>query len=476
MMLGLCAAISAAHGQIISTPDTLYRIAGGTSGTNDGTGSNAQFSVILGVTKNTDGNLYATDFANNTVRRITPAGVVSTFAGTAQQCGSADGTGTAASFCGPSGITADTAGNLYVVDSSNDTIRRITPAGVVRTLAGTAQQCGSADGTGSAASFCNPIGITADTAGNLYVTDSRNNTVRKITPAGVVSTLAGTAGPCGTATLFCDPYGITIDTAGNLYITAPSNHTIRRITPAGVVSTFAGTAQTCGSADGTGTAASFCIPTGITADTADNLYVADSNNNTIRKITPAQVVSTVAGTAGNSASGPYPAALPGTIHGPAGVAMFSANQLVIGTNFSELLGANFGEATIPFASFFPALALTTSPPPTKFTFGGTLALGASGSAFNPATDPVSLQFGAVSIAIPANSFQANSSGFAFKGVIGGVTVIAGIQPKGGGKYQLGIIGSGASLAGIANPVTVSLALGANVGSKAVTALIAPKPK
>jgi sugar lactone lactonase YvrE len=488
MMLGLCVAISTAHGQIISTSNTLYRIT-------DVTDPNAQFSLIFGVTKNTDGNLYATDYRNNTIRQIKPDGTVSIFVGTALTCGYDDTNndqGLPVSFCHPSGITADTAGNLYVTDEFYNTIRKITPTGVVSTVAGTAGTCGSADSNndqGLPVSFCGPSGITADTTGNLYVTDQVNNTIRKITPTGVVSTVAGTVGPCGSAdsnndqglpVSFCGPSGITADTAGNLYVADRNNHTIRKITPDGVVSTFAGTAGTCGSADSNndqGLPASFCGPSGITADTAGKLYVADFENFTIRRITPAQVVSTVVGTAGSAGSGPYPVELPGKINIPAAVTMFSTNQLVIGTFFGEFLGANFypEEVTIPFASFSPSLALVTSPS-TKFVFGSALTLGANGPAFNPVTDAVSLQFGAVAITIPPNSFQPGSGGFSFNGVIGGVTVAATVQPKGGGKYEVGIAGSGASLAGIVNPVMVTLTLGTNVGSKAVTAAITPKKK
>ena len=209
------------------------------------------------------GNVYVADTGNDTIRKITPAGVVTTLAGTAGQAGSADGTGTAARFNEPDGVAVDAAGNVYVADTNNDTIRKITPAGVVTTLAGTAGQAGSADGTGAAAQFNAPEGVAVDGAGNVYVADTGNDTIRKITPAGVVTTLAGTAGQVGSAdgtgsaARFNDPDGVAVDGAGNVYVADTINDTIREITPAGVVTTLAGSPGQYGSADGTGAAAQF---------------------------------------------------------------------------------------------------------------------------------------------------------------------------------------------------------------------------
>jgi len=156
-----------------------------------------RFSNPSGITIDSSNNLYVCDTYNHTIRKITPAGVVTTFAGTAGQSGSIDGTGSVARFYAPFGITIDSSGNLYVCDYSNHTIRKITPAGMVTTIAGTAGASGITDGTGSAARFNHPIGITIDPSGNLYVCDFFNHTIRKITPSGVVTTIAGTAGYAG---------------------------------------------------------------------------------------------------------------------------------------------------------------------------------------------------------------------------------------------------------------------------------------
>ncbi len=296
------------QGKEVSLSGIVTTLAGtaGTSGHADGTGAAASFSGPYDIT--TDGaNLYVADSRNNTIRQIVIAtGVVTTLAGTAGTSGHADGTGATASFNIPFGIMTDGI-NLYVVDSNNNTIRKIVIAtGVVTTLAGTAGTSGHADGTGAAASFSGPFDITTDGI-NLYVADTGNNTVRKLVIAtGVVTTLAGTAGTSGhadgtgAAASFNGPMGITTDGA-SLYVADANNNTIRKIVIAtGVVTTLAGTAGTSGHADGTGAAASFSFPNDITTD-GTNLYVADTNNNTVRKMVIATgVVTTLAGTAGTS--------------------------------------------------------------------------------------------------------------------------------------------------------------------------------
>lgn len=260
-----------------------------------------------GVTVDDAGNTYVADTSNHRILKITAAGVVSTLAGLAGSAGSDDGTGSAARFNVPRGVAVDMAGNVYVADTNNEIIRRITPAGVVSTLAGQAGTSGGADGTGSAARFNRPFALVVDAAGTVHVADTSNHAIRSVTPAGVVTTLAGLAGSAGftdgtgDAARFATPHAIGVDAAGNLYV-AELNHTIRRITPAGDVTTFAGLATVVGSTDGTGSAARFADPRGVAVDTAGNVYVADTANHTIRKITPAAVVSTLAGLAGSQGS------------------------------------------------------------------------------------------------------------------------------------------------------------------------------
>ncbi|HEX7837343.1 MAG TPA: NHL repeat-containing protein [Kofleriaceae bacterium] len=307
----------------------------GMPGSADGTGAAARFNAPTGVAVDSTGNLYVADQSNHTIRKVTATGVVTTLAGTAGIFGSADGTGAAASFAFPQGIAVDTAGNAYVTDTLFDhTIRKITPAGVVTTLAGLAGIAGSVDGLGAAARFNNPAGVTVDSAGNVYVADSNNSSIRKVTAAGVVTTLAGTASMFGSAdgtgadARFNDPAGVVIDSAGNVYVADRDNSTIRKVTPAGVVTTLAGTASRVGGADGTGADARFYGPRGVAVDSIGNVYVADSGTSTIRKVAPAGVVTTLAGTAGmtGSADGTRSAA---RFDHPTGVAVDSAGNVYV---------------------------------------------------------------------------------------------------------------------------------------------------
>jgi hypothetical protein len=278
----------------------------GAPGGTDGTGTAARFNQPHGIT--TDGtNLYVADGSSNTIRKIViSSGAVTTLAGTAGVQGSTDGSGAAARFYLPNGVTTDGT-SLYVAECSNHTVRKIViSSGEVTTLAGTAGVDGSADGTGAAARFKGPRHITTDGV-NLYVADSANHTIRKIVIAsGVVTTLAGSAGASGsqdgtgTTARFKEPYGITTD-GTNLYISEFSNHTVRKIVIAsGEVTTLAGVAGESGSRDGTGLEARLRYQKGITTD-GTNLYVAGSENHVIRRIVISTGdVTTLAGTAGSS--------------------------------------------------------------------------------------------------------------------------------------------------------------------------------
>jgi sugar lactone lactonase YvrE len=280
----------------------------GSSGSSDGNGSAARFNYPAGVAVDSSGIVYVADNGNHTIRKVTPAGVVTTLAGTAGNSGSTNGTGGAARFAGPSGVAVDSSGNVYVADYGNHTIRKVTPAGVVTTLAGTAGSSGSADGASSVARFNYPEDVSVDGLGTIYVADPSNYTIRKVTPSGVVTTLAGSAGlrgnsdGIGSAARLNSPRGLSVDSSGNIYVAEYLGHTIRKVTPTGVVSTVVGAAGSIGSTDGQGSAARFKYPSGVSADASGNLYVADAGNATIRKVTSTGVVTTLAGTADSSGS------------------------------------------------------------------------------------------------------------------------------------------------------------------------------
>ena len=260
----------------------------GPGGFADGTGPAARFEGPTGVAVDSSGVVYVAD--GNRIRKITTAGVVTTLAGSGVS-GFADGVGAAALFSYPSGVAVDSAGTVYVADTSNHRIRKITTAGVVTTLAGSVTldeygypgPGGFADGTGPAARFEGPTGVAVDSAGTVYVADRYNNSIRKITTAGVVTTLAGPTGGLFGGEQFDSPIGVAVDVAGVVYVADAYNHRIRKIAPNGDVTTLAGSGKP-GHADGTGTRAQFAGPTGVAVDAAGVVYVADANNGLIRKI------------------------------------------------------------------------------------------------------------------------------------------------------------------------------------------------
>jgi DNA-binding beta-propeller fold protein YncE len=313
----------------ITTPAAVVTTFAGSIGGRgyaDGSGGDAGTSRFYdphNIVSDSAGNVFVADLGNNVIRKIATNGTVTTVAGTAGVTGSADGTGSAAQFNSPFGMVFDSHGNLYVADSGNNTIRMITPAAVVSTLAGTAGVTGSTDGTGAAAKFSNPSRLAIDSSDTIYVADYGNNTIRKITtPGGVVTTLAGTPGVTGStdgtgpAAKFWGPRGLAVNqTTGNLYVADQFNGTIRLITPAGVVTTIAGTPGQSDFVDGTGAAAHFNWPAAIAIDKATgNLYVADYLHNAVRMIDAGYVVTTVVGTPG--ASTVVLGDLPGALSGP----------------------------------------------------------------------------------------------------------------------------------------------------------------
>jgi hypothetical protein len=295
-------------------------LAGGNSNFVDGTGTAAGFGVINSISNDGNGNLYLGDESLGTIRKITTdKGVVTTIAGSGLAIQDADGTLATAAFALPSDIIVS-GSTLYVLDAGSGSycgsIRMISGNNVT-TIAG-GGSFGAANGTGTSAHFGNLFGFARDANGNFYVPDPQYYIVREVTAAGVESTLAGIGGAgysdgTGTQAVFNQPRNVAIDATGNLFVSDQNNNMIRKITPGGVVTTFAGSGN-AGSADGTGTSASFNLPADLAFDKNGNLYLADEANNKIRMITPAGVVTTIAGTGaegltdgpGSTASFAYP--------------------------------------------------------------------------------------------------------------------------------------------------------------------------
>jgi len=288
----------------------------GEAGHQDGTGAGARFNDPMGLARDAAGNLYICDARNHVIRKVGPAGVVSTLAGMPGEAGAVNGIGEAARFNFPADIAVSPTGILYVADSGNHCIRVIAANGAVTTLAG---DLGSADdidveygadyttvapkldGKGAVARFNGPTGIAYSSSGFLYVSDTGNQLIRKVALNGTVTTLAGKAGAWGTddgtgaAARFNSPRGLCTDTDGNLYIADSLNHTIRSMTPAGVVTTFAGSASEHGCKAGPRLQARFCEPTDITPHPGGGFIICESFGNALFRLKSDGMVSMLAG-------------------------------------------------------------------------------------------------------------------------------------------------------------------------------------
>jgi sugar lactone lactonase YvrE len=309
-------------------------------GSADGTADLASFNQPFGLALDSKGNAYVAEWHNNLIRKVTPQGVVSTLAGRAGISGCVDGPGSAATFSNPADLAVDAAGNVFVADTGNHCIRRISSDGAVTVLAGTPGNPGGyADGPGTAAQFNGPEGLVLASDGNLYVADTANNLIRVVRPDGTVSTLAGSgamalADGTGSEASFSHPCGITEGPGGRLQVADTFNNAIRSIDMhSGAVTTLAG--GTRGAADGTGSAAKFRSPARILADPGGFLLVSDYDNQAIRKITSAGVVTTVVGTLhgeGPSLQGIKLGDLPGQVTAPVGLARNADGSILLVTD------------------------------------------------------------------------------------------------------------------------------------------------
>ncbi len=331
----------------------------GGSGSADGYANNARFLNPEGVTFDRYGNVYVADSYNHTIRKITPGGVVSTMAGKAGVPGKTDGVREQARFYSPTDIAVDDAGNVFVTDFTHHLIRKITPDGVVSTYSGDQiNGSGSTDGDISIARFSNPAGIDIDAAGNLYIADYGNNTIRKISASGIVSTVAGTAtyvsaypvDGFGPDAVFNNPSDVVVSPDGTLYVTDTDHYAIRKITPDRMVSTLPGTGFTAG----------FSKPFGIEMDFLGNLYVSTGSsgsyvsgvNNLIMKITPSGEISTLAGLAGSLGSHLDATGSNARFYGPSGLAIDPEGNLLVAERWNNVLRkvTPDGVVTTPFGA------------------------------------------------------------------------------------------------------------------------------
>lgn len=341
------------------------------TGPADGTNDTAQFNFPGGIAVDAAGIVYVCDILNHTLRRVAPVGsnwVVSTVTGLAGMPGAADGTNSEATFDRPNGVALDSSGNIFVADHYNHTIRKIKLVGtnwVVTTIAGLAGVHGNDDGTNNDSRFWSPTGIAVDTAGNLFVTDTANFTIREIMPSGtnwVVSTIAGLplnfgfADGTNTEAQFNYPYGIATDAAGNVYVADSGNNAIRQLQAVGkewVVTTIAGTSGGMGSNDGPGIFATFNFPNSLCADPMGNVFVTDQSNDTIRKLSKAGkdwMVSTIGGATLKA----------GSTDGYGSDARFKHPWGIAACGVGRIYVADYGNQTIREGVFLPGLRVSLS--------------------------------------------------------------------------------------------------------------------
>jgi secreted PhoX family phosphatase len=311
-------------------------------GGDGGSATAAQLNYPSGVAVDTAGNLYIVDWGNARIRKVTLEGVINTVAGNGTNGYSGDGgSATTAQLWYPEGAAVDTAGNLYIADTYNYRIRKVTSAGVITTVAGKNGNGYLGDGGPATAALLNvPRSIALDPSGNLYIADTDNHRIRKVTSEGVISTVAGngTRGYLGdggpaTAALLSYPYGVAVDAAGSLYIADAGNNRIRKVTPEGMISTVAGNGTFSfdgySGDGGPATAAQLHFPTDVDVDAAGNLYIADCANHCIRKVTTDGIIQTVAGNGTRGSFGDGGPATAANLNYPKSVAVDAAGNIYI---------------------------------------------------------------------------------------------------------------------------------------------------
>lgn len=475
-----------------ASAQTVSTFAGsGAAGFANATGTAAQFNSPTSTAVDGAGNIYVADKLNHRIRKITPGGVVTTLAGSGV-AGFNNATGTAAQFDQPNGVAVDGAGNVYVADAGNHRIRKITSAGVVTTLSGSGMGGFNDGASGAVSQFNFPYSVALDGAGNVYVADFLNHRIRVVDPvSGAASTLAGsgTAGfmdATGAAAQFNFPTGVAVDGAGNVYVADQLNHRIRRITSAGVVTTLAGSG-TAGFANGTGISAQFSNPAGVALDGAGNVYVADQGNNRIRSITPAGVVSTLAGS--GSAGFMNATGLTAQFNAPAGVAADGTGNVYVADQSNHRIRMITPPPVPTITSFTPmtaAAGVTVTINGTNFlgagavSFGGVTATSFTVVSATQITAVVATGGASGSVAVTAPGGTATFAGFTFIPPptitsftptytgLGTTVTITGTNFTGATAVSFGGTAAASFMVVSATQITAVLAAGAS-GSVSVTA-------
>ena len=370
LALHLCLVCNAVRAQSVG-PYLITTVAGGgTKSGASGDGGPATAAQLLGpsgVAFDAAGNLYIGDYAGNRVRKVSPSGTITTVAGTgANGTGSFSngdgGLATKATLANPSGVAVDTAGNLYIADSNVSRVRKVSPSGIITTYAGSGNTGAfgpiyfSGDGgPATTAQLTFPVAVAVDATGDLFIADNNNNRIRKVSISGlVINTIAGSGavgtgggftgdGGPATAAQLSSPSGVALDAAGNLYIADRGNNRIRRVSPSGVISTVAGSGTAAFRGDGgiagfsgdggPATTAQLSGPSGVALDASGNFYISDSGNNRIRRVSASGIITTVAGSGIAGFGGDGGPATAAQLSSPSGVALDASGNLYIADNY-----------------------------------------------------------------------------------------------------------------------------------------------